>query len=99
MQFARYYHDYAVKELVRLADQAKSRYDLFFLCMPDIPYDDTWDRFGEASRHEMHRRIEADLIARKVPFVRLAGALEDRMSKVDAVLKSHTLFQPTYSTS
>jgi NadR type nicotinamide-nucleotide adenylyltransferase len=99
MQFARYYHDYAVKELVRLADQAKSRYDLFFLCMPDIPYDDTWDRSGEASRHEMHRRIEADLIARKVPFVRLAGALEDRMSKVDAVLKSHTLFQPTFRTS
>jgi NadR type nicotinamide-nucleotide adenylyltransferase len=99
LQFARYYHGYADEALVQLADKAKSRYDLFFLCEPDIPYDDTWDRSGEASRNEMHRRIEADLLARKVPFVRLAGALEDRMSKVDAVLKSHTLFQPAFRTS
>ncbi|MCU0721218.1 MAG: AAA family ATPase [Pirellula sp.] len=96
LQFARYYHGYADEALLRMADEAKSRYDLFFLCEPDIPYDDTWDRSGEASRNEMHRRIEADLLARKVPFVRLAGALAERMVKVESVLKSHRLFQPIF---
>lgn len=99
LQFARYYHGYADDELIRLADEAKSRYDLFFLCEPDIPYDDTWDRSGEASRHEMHRRIEADLMTRKVPFIRLTGTLEERMTKVDANLKSHNVCQPAFRTT
>jgi HTH-type transcriptional regulator, transcriptional repressor of NAD biosynthesis genes len=97
LQFARYYHGWADEALVHMADKAKSRYDLFFLCQPDIPYDDTWDRSGEASRAEMHRRIEADLLARKVPFVRLEGDLETRLAKVDAVLNGHSLFQPVAS--
>lgn len=97
LQFARYYHGWADATLVRMADEAKSRYDLFFLCQLDIPYDDTWDRSGEASRTEMHRRVESDLLARKVPFVRLEGDLETRLAKVDAVLNAHSLFQPVAS--
>ncbi|MFN7875980.1 MAG: AAA family ATPase [Pirellula sp.] len=97
LQFARYYHGCADETLVRMADEAKSRYELFFLCQPDIPYDDTWDRSGDASRAEMHRRVESDLLARKVPFVRLEGDLETRLAKVDAVLNAHSLFQPVAS--
>ena len=86
MQFSYYYHDNARPELRQLAYQARTRYDLHFLCEPDIPYDDTWDRSGEVSRQMMHRRIEADLLSRRIPFHRLKGSLEDRCQKVDWVL-------------
>jgi len=65
MHFAREYHGYAMPEVVQLAHQARERYDLFFLCDTDIPYEDTWDRSGQVHRIRMQRRIESDLIARK----------------------------------
>ena len=74
LQFSKYYHESARAELVHLADQTRDRYDVFFLCEPDIPYHDTWDRSGEVSRDQMQRRIEPDLLARRIPFHRLAGA-------------------------
>lgn len=78
LQFARYYHEVALPELERLADECRDRYDIVFLCGDEIPYDDTWDRSGDASRHEMQRRIESDLRARRRPYHRLVGSLEER---------------------
>jgi NadR type nicotinamide-nucleotide adenylyltransferase len=86
LQFSYVYHDAAHPELIKAALAARDRYDLFFLCEPDIPYDDTWDRSGEVSRGIMHRRIESDLINRKIPFHRLGGSLENRCVTVDRVL-------------
>jgi HTH-type transcriptional regulator, transcriptional repressor of NAD biosynthesis genes len=93
LQFSMEYHGAAHPDLVELAAQARDRYDLFFLCADDIPYDDTWDRSGEASRHIMQRRIEADLIARRVPFHRLAGSLDERCKKVKQVLEQYSKLQ------
>ncbi|MNP70380.1 hypothetical protein D3C76_1666060 [compost metagenome] len=67
------------------------RYDLFFLCEDDIPYDDTWDRSGEQKRSVFHKQIIADLKERRIPYIILRGSLEERMKKVDEVLSR---FQP-----
>ena len=44
--FALDYHRSATPGLARLAAENATRYDLFFLCEDDIPYDDTPDRSG-----------------------------------------------------
>ncbi len=81
------YHGKALPEMTRLAQQCQSRYDLFFLCEDDIPYDDTWDRSGEQKRGVFHQQIIADLEKRKIPFIRLKGSLAQRMATVKKYLK------------
>lgn len=80
------YHGRAPELLTRLALENAQRYDLFFLCDDDIPYDDTWDRSGDQKRHVFHKQIIADLQARRIPYITLRGTLEERMCKVDEVL-------------
>ncbi|MCM3702361.1 AAA family ATPase [Paenibacillus macerans] len=84
--FALDYHGRAPELLTRIALENAQRYDLFFLCDDDIPYDDTWDRSGDQKRHVFHKQIIADLQERRVPFITLRGSLEERMRKVDEVL-------------
>ena len=81
------YHGRAPELLTRLAQENASRYDLFFLCQDDIPYDDTWDRSGEQKREIFHKQIVADLKARRIPYIPLKGSLEERMTAVDEVLR------------
>jgi HTH-type transcriptional repressor of NAD biosynthesis genes len=85
--FSLYYHGEAKKRLTEMAANAATRYDLFFLCETDIPYDDTWDRSGEANRDQFQTAVVNNLIDRHVPFIRLAGNLEDRIQIVESVLK------------
>lgn len=80
------YHGKAPELLTRLALENAQRYDLFFLCGDDIPYDDTWDRSGDQKRHVFHQQIIADLKARRIPYIPLKGTLEQRIQKVDRVL-------------
>lgn len=80
------YHGRAPELLTRLALENAQRYDLFFLCDDDIPYDDTWDRSGDQKRHVFHKQIIADLKERRIPYITLRGTLEERMRKVDDVL-------------
>lgn len=80
------YHGRAPELLTRLALENAQRYDLFFLCDDDIPYDDTWDRSGDQKRHVFHKQIIADLKERRIPYITLRGTLEERMRKVDGVL-------------
>lgn len=91
-QFSLYYHGKAHAALQKLADEAVRRYDLFFLCQPDIPYDDTADRSGEVHREVFHRQVEADLICRQTPFIRLYGNLDSRLSFVERVLRRFEKF-------
>jgi len=84
--FAQDYHGKAPELLTRLALENAQRYDLFFLCDDDIPYDDTWDRSGDQKRHIFHKQIIADLKERRIPFITLRGSLEERIHKVDEVL-------------
>jgi NadR type nicotinamide-nucleotide adenylyltransferase len=84
--FSMYYHGTADPNLKLLADNTRKRYDLFFLCEDDIPYNDTWDRSGQANRRVFQKQTRADLIRRRIPFITLRGPLEDRMKTVNRVL-------------
>lgn len=90
--FAKDYHGRAGPVLTRLAREAERRYDLFFLCETDIPYDDTWDRSGDQKRQWFQDQIIGDLAERRVPFFRLRGTLDRRREQVDAVLAQHRKF-------
>jgi len=84
--FAQDYHGKAPELLTRLALENAQRYDLFFLCDDDIPYDDTWDRSGDQKRQIFHKQIIADLKERRIPYITLRGSLEERIHKVEEVL-------------
>lgn len=87
--FSLYYHNAAAPELAQLAIESASRYDLVFVCSDDIPYDDTYDRSGEANRKIFQRQIESELIIRKIPFFRLRGNLDVRIEYVKKVLAQY----------
>ncbi|MBN1468939.1 MAG: AAA family ATPase [Fusobacteriaceae bacterium] len=86
--FALDYHGKAPELLEKIAKENIMRYDLFFLCEDDIPYDDTWDRSGEQKRKTFHMAIKADLYERRIPFISLKGTLEERIEKVERILRS-----------
>ena len=90
------YHGCAPDLLTRLALENASRYDLFFLCEDDIPYDDTWDRSGDQKRHIFHKKIIADLKERRIPFIPLRGTLDARIAKVETILASFRKYANFY---
>ncbi|MGB8703326.1 MAG: AAA family ATPase [Thermosynechococcaceae cyanobacterium] len=85
--FALYYHQTASARLAELANLAQSRYDLVFLCDTDIPYENTWDRSGEANRQIFQKQIIGDLLARRIPFITLRGSLDRRVAMVKSILE------------
>ncbi len=87
LTFGRYYHGAVAPRLAALAAQAAGRYDLVFLCDVDIPYDDTWDRSGEVNRAAFQRQVIADLRRYRVPYITLRGALDQRVARVQEVLR------------
>lgn len=91
--FSRAYHGAVAPRLAALADQAAARYDIVFVCDTDIPYDDTWDRSGEASRQVFQKQVLADLVTRKIPFFTLRGSLDQRARAVGQVLGRHQKYQ------
>lgn len=90
------YHGKAPALLTRLALENASRYDLFFLCEDDIPYDDTWDRSGDQKRQVFHKQVVADLDERRIPYIPLRGTLEERIAKVDEVLARYEPYSNFY---
>lgn len=92
LQFSYYYHDRAHPQLISLANEARQQHTTSSLSAPDIPYDDTWDRSGDANRMEMHSRIVGDLVAKKK---RHSTCLQDRLTSdasKSAVLSTTTKF-------
>jgi NadR type nicotinamide-nucleotide adenylyltransferase len=90
--FSMYYHGEAHSRLSYLADNTRNRYDIFFLCGDDIPYDDTWDRSGHANRAVLQKQTRADLLRRNIPFIALNGSLNARIQAVDGILKDFEKF-------
>ncbi len=86
--FSLYYHNEVSDKLKLLANQAENRYDLFFLCDTDIPYEDTWDRSGDVQRSEFQMKIIEDLNVRNIPYILLKGSLAERVDKVKKVLNT-----------
>jgi NadR type nicotinamide-nucleotide adenylyltransferase len=91
--FSRYYHGAAHPRLAELAQRAAARYDLVCLCETDIPYDDTWDRSGDANRVAFQNQIVADLLQRKIPFFRIAGDLPARIAAVKRLLMRYPKYR------
>ncbi|WP_051271830.1 AAA family ATPase [Shimazuella kribbensis] len=85
--FSQDYHGESHQELIQLADEASTGYDLVFLCEDDIPYEDTWDRSGAVHRSIFQKKIRADLLERKIPYFSLKGTLIQRIEKVKKVLQ------------
>ena len=90
--FGKYYHESVLSELEQLAIKAEKRYDIYFLCDTDIPYDDTWDRSGDMNRLWFQYEIESDLKIRKIPYIKLPGSLDDRINKVTSILSQYEKF-------
>jgi HTH-type transcriptional repressor of NAD biosynthesis genes len=88
--FARYYHRAALPQLTALADRTIERYQVTFVCGDDIPYDDTWDRSGAASRATLQAWTLAELGARGIPFVLLRGSVDERVRTVREALAQKT---------
>ncbi|QDT64886.1 AAA family ATPase [Calycomorphotria hydatis] len=86
LAFSMYYHGEADNDLKVLANHSKERYDLFFLCDDDIPFDDTWDRSGVVSRKKMQQIIVRELSTRQITFDVLSGSIEKRIASVCAKL-------------
>jgi HTH-type transcriptional regulator, transcriptional repressor of NAD biosynthesis genes len=91
--FSLYYHGCAASRLEALAAACALRYDLVLVCDTDIPYDDTWDRSGDANRLVFQKQVISDLIVRKIPFFLLKGDLEERVCQAKQILETH----PKYS--
>lgn len=87
--YAQWYHGAALPRLEQLADESVQRYDVFFLCGDEIPYEEEWARSGEVFRSTFQRMLQADLVRRRLPFVTLRGDLATRMATVDAVLRGY----------
>ncbi|MCR6640241.1 MAG: AAA family ATPase [Sporocytophaga sp.] len=90
--FSLYYHNEVNDQLKLLAQQVEKRYDLFFLCDTDIPYEDTWDRSGDVQRSEFQMKIIEDLNVRNIPYILLNGSLAERVDKVKKVLMNFQKF-------
>lgn len=90
--FSYHYHGMAEPELEAMASQLAGRYDLYFLCATDIPYDHTFDRSGDANREIMQKQVIADLHCRKIPYLTLRGSVTERTSKVIDTLASFKKF-------
>lgn len=80
------YHGKAPAYVTQKALENAQRYDLFFLCDDDIPYDDTWDRSGPQKRESFQRQIISDLAERRIPYIVLKGSLENRITQVEKIL-------------
>lgn len=91
--FSMYYHGKADSRLEQLAAETLERYDLFFLCDTDIPFDNTWDRSGEVNRQVFQQQIQADLLRRRIPFLTLSGTLNKRMESVSDILSEFDRFK------
>lgn len=69
-----------------LRQAARRRYDLLFLCSPDIPFDQDGTRVGEAFRAQQHAWYLEQLQAEGVEHVLLEGDLETRIARVQREL-------------
>ena len=80
--FALHYHQTALPELEQLAKACWQRYDLVVLCDDDIPYDDTWERSGDANRHEFQAFNRQYLKEHGIKHIVVSGNIEQRKQAV-----------------
>lgn len=80
--FALHYHGSALVELTKLANECWGRYELVVLCGDEIPYDDTWERSGDANRHEFQTFIKQYLVTNNIKHIYVSGSVAQRKNAV-----------------
>ena len=80
--FAMHYHQIALPELEQLAKACWQRYDLVVLCDDDIPYDDTWERSGDANRREFQAFNRQYLKKHGIKYILATGNIAQRKQTV-----------------
>ena len=83
------YYDMADPRLVELAKEAETRYDLYFICDTDIPYEESWERSGEQHREDFQQQTIKDLEERELTYTLLSGNLEQRILLVEKTLNGY----------
>lgn len=87
-QYALDYYGESTPILDDYAQQSESRYDHFFLCATDIPYEDNHARSGAVHRETFQKRLIVDLSQRGIKYTELRGSLQQRIQQVEAVISS-----------
>jgi nicotinamide riboside kinase len=73
-------------ELLRCADDCRTRYAHTFVCADDIPYEEQAVRENEAWRGRIQQLVLRDLDARGIPYTVVHGTVEERARQVRRVL-------------
>jgi len=74
-----------------LKQRAERRYDLTFLCMPDIPFVQDSTRVDEEFRRKQHEWYLRELARRKIEYTELSGDITARLGKLDKILTEKTV--------
>lgn len=89
LMFSNYYHGETHPKLIEIAKECESRYDYYFLCDIDIPYnDDNGNRSGEVQRKKFQKQIIEDLETRHIPYTIVRGTVRERIKIVENTLKN-----------
>jgi nicotinamide riboside kinase len=73
-------------ELLRCADDCRTRYAHTFVCADDIPYEEQDAHENEAWRRRIQRLVVEDLQARGIPYTVVHGSVEERAEQVRRIL-------------
>ncbi|MFT2089992.1 AAA family ATPase [Paraglaciecola sp. 2405UD69-4] len=84
--FALHYHQQALPELEQMALDCWKRYALVVLCGDEIPYDDTWERSGDANRQEFQAFNRSYMQQHKIPYIEVKGSIQERVELVSKEL-------------
>lgn len=85
--FSYYYHQNALPQLHRLADECQDRYHYLFVCADDIPFaQDGW-RDNAIWRGRMQGLVLHDLDVRGLEYTVVHGTLQERVERVKAVIE------------
>ncbi len=71
-----------------MLDEALYTYDLFFLCRPDIPYEEDPLRENPHNREELYELYKQHLKGKNLPYVVLQGDWEQRLKQAVASVQS-----------
>ena len=77
------------EELLRCADDCRTRYAHTFVCADDIPYEEQDVRENEAWRGRIQRLVVQDLQSRGIPYTVVHGSVEERAQQVRRILDMH----------
>jgi nicotinamide riboside kinase len=80
--YALYYFGKTSSMLTDILNNSFYKYKHIFLCNDDIPFDDTWDRSGPASRTGLQKINKMVLEQYGLDYILLSGTLEERIKTV-----------------